>query len=96
MAIKTGMVALGALAVAIAGGAMTTEPPGTQSFELEFGSDTDAPCLGEYINDFGSLTGPMLLLQYHYRLIVHPNGELEVHSKTPPIGDWTRCIGPGH
>jgi hypothetical protein len=43
MAVKTGMVALSALAVVIAGGAMTTEPRETRSFELEFGSDTDIP-----------------------------------------------------
>jgi len=96
MVMETGKMALGALVVVIAGGAMTAEPRGMRSDELEFGSDTDIPCLGEYIHDFGSLTGPMLLLQYHYRLIVHPNGELEVHRKTPSIGDWTRCIGPSH
>jgi len=93
---KTGVMALGALAVVIAGGAMTTEPRGMQSLELEFGSDTDIPCLGEYMHDFGSLTGPMLLLQYDYRLTVHPNGELLVYRKTPPTSDWTRCVGPRH
>ncbi len=86
---KTGMVALGALAVVIAGGAMTTEPRGMQSDELEFEGDT-------YIHDLGSLTGTMLLLQYDYEFTVHPNGELVVYRKTPPIGDWTRCIGPSH
>jgi hypothetical protein len=96
MAMKTGMVALGALAVVIAGGAMTTEPRGMQSDELEFEGDTYIPCPGEHIHDLGSLSGPMLLLQYDYKLTVHPNGELVVYRKTPPIGDWTRCIGPSH
>jgi hypothetical protein len=54
------------------------------------------PCPGEHIHDLGSLSGPMLLLQYDYKLTVHPNGELVVYRKTPPIGDWTRCIGPSH
>ena len=96
MAVKTGIVGLGALAVVIAGGAMTAEPRGMQSHELEFEDDTYIPCFGEYRHDFGSLTVPMLLLQYDYRLTVHPDGELVVRRKTPPIGHWTRCFGPGH
>lgn len=93
---KTGMMLLGALAVVIAGGAVTTEPRAIHGYEFEFDGDTYVPCLGEYTHDFGSLTGPMVLLQYDYKLTVRPNGELVVQTKIPPIADWTRCVGPSH
>jgi hypothetical protein len=96
MAMKTGMVALGALAVVIAGGAMTGEPRGMQGYELELEGDTHVPCNGEFIHDFGSITGLMLQLRYDYKLAVHAAGGLVVYRKSPPTDDWTRCIGPSH
>ena len=93
---KTGMMALGALAVVIAGGAMTTEPRGIRSRAIAFEGDIYVPCLGSYISDFASLTRPMLQLQYHYRFTVSPNGELGVYRKNPHLADWTRCVGVSH
>ena len=93
---KTGRLVLGALAVVIAGGAMTTEPRGMQGHESEFQAETNIPCPGEYSHGFGFVTGSLLLLQYDYKLTVRPNGELVVHSRTPSIADWMRCIGYSH
>ena len=96
MAVKSGMMVLGVLAVVIAGGAMTTEPREIRSRELEFGGDRHISCLGEYSHPFGSLAGPMLRLKYEYKLTVHPDGDLVVHRKTPSMADWIRCIGYSH
>ena len=90
---KTGMVALGTLATVVAGGAMTGEPRVIRSHAVAFEGDIHIPCLGTYIHDFASLTRPMLVLQYHFRLTVNPNGELSVYRKNPHITDWTRCVG---
>ena len=93
---KTGMVALGAVAAVIAGGAMTGEARGIRSHAIAFEGDIHIPCLGAYVHDFASLTRPMLVLQYHYRLTVNPDGELNFDRKNPYVVDWTRCVGASH
>jgi hypothetical protein len=56
IAMKTRMMALSALTVLVAGGAIAAEPRGMQTYEFPFETDVYVPCLNEYVHDFELIT----------------------------------------